>query len=185
MARKRGNKAPIKGDFGWVRGQVRKNQIIGIFDLVGFTTNDSNDDLLAAVKSMEVQIGLVIGREDYAWDERDRGGHAIEAQQNEILTTGNGETHRIQGAHRSIVFGEADDFNRNVLYPVHIMLTPATDCLIVSTTRGMVHGRLQLDIRGSRTARCLRSRRSALSKEYIKIEPITSIDMPLTMPPMA
>lgn len=84
-------KAYIKGDFGHVRTQIRREEVVGIFDLVGFTDIDSNDGLLAAVKSMETQISLVIGREDYAWDERERGGFALEAKQNEILLRSTGD----------------------------------------------------------------------------------------------
>lgn len=70
-------KVYIRGDFGNVRTHIRREEVVGIFDLVGFTDIDSNDGLLAAVKSMETQISLVIGREDYAWDERERGGFCL------------------------------------------------------------------------------------------------------------
>ncbi len=94
-------KSYIKGDFGHVRTQIRKEQVVGIFDLVGFTDLESNDGLLAAVKSMETQISLAIGREDYAWDERERGGFALEAKQNEILLRSTGDGY-------FIAFSEAD-----------------------------------------------------------------------------
>ena len=94
----------VKGDFGAVRRQLRRDQIVGIFDLVGFTDADSNDELLAAVKAMETQIGLVIEREDYAWDERERGGRSFEAKQNEILirSTGDGYIIAFSQADKSI-----------------------------------------------------------------------------------
>ncbi|MCH9052984.1 MAG: adenylate/guanylate cyclase domain-containing protein [Proteobacteria bacterium] len=95
-------KAYIKGDFGNVRTHIRREEVVGIFDLVGFTDIDSNDGLLAAVKSMETQISLVIGREDYAWDERERGGLALEAKQNEILLRSTGDGY-------FIAFSQADN----------------------------------------------------------------------------
>ena len=95
-------KSYIKGDFGHVRTHIRKEQVVGVFDLVGFTDLNSNDGLLAAVKSMETQISLVIGREDYAWDERERGGDALEAKQNDILLRSTGDGY-------FIAFSQADN----------------------------------------------------------------------------
>lgn len=92
---------PIKGDFGSVRRHIRRDQVVGIFDLVGFTDQESNDDLLAAVKAMETQIGLVIESEDYAWDDRERGGRALERNTNEILLRSTGDGY-------FIAFSQAD-----------------------------------------------------------------------------
>ena len=91
MSKNRETKTSFKGDFGHVRTHIRRNQIVGFFDLVAYTDHKSNDDLLAAVKAMETQIGIVITREDYAWDDRLRGGRSLEAPQNEILLRPTGD----------------------------------------------------------------------------------------------
>jgi len=92
---------PIIGDFGWRRTYVRREQVVGIFDLVGFTDIESNKGLFAAVRSMETQIEMEIGEEDYSWDDRERGGRSVEAKHNEILLRPTGDGY-------IIAFSEAD-----------------------------------------------------------------------------
>ena len=65
-----GKKAPsadtdFKGDFGANKKAVTKNQVVGIFDLVGFSRLDSNKDLVSAVRAMETNIELALGDEYY------------------------------------------------------------------------------------------------------------------------
>ena len=91
MSRKRPSAdADFKGDFGWVKRAITRTQVVGIFDLVGFSTHDSNKDLVSAVRTMETRIELAIG-DEYYWAERERSADALESPLNEILLRSTGD----------------------------------------------------------------------------------------------
>lgn len=50
----------LTGDFGYPKRLVEKEQIIGIYDLVGFTQIDSNKGLVTAVRAMQTAMELVL-----------------------------------------------------------------------------------------------------------------------------
>ena len=77
-----------KGDFGFNRRAVSRDQVVGIFDLVGFSKVESNKDLVSAVRAMQTSIELALG-DDYWWAERDTGG--FEAAHNEVLLRSTGD----------------------------------------------------------------------------------------------
>lgn len=77
-----------RGDFGLSDRPVEKQQVVGIFDLVGFSSNKSNDDLVAAVSSMDTRIKLGLGS-TYFWGDRTLGGW--EADRNEVLLRSTGD----------------------------------------------------------------------------------------------
>ena len=81
-----------EGDFGWTKHPVQKDQVVGIFDLVGFSSHRSNDDLVAAVAYMDSRIKLGLGS-TYVWAERQRGGW--EADRNEVLLRSTGDGYAI------------------------------------------------------------------------------------------
>ena len=78
----------FRGDFGWAKQPVAKDQVVGIFDLVAFSARESNDDLVAAVAAMEMRIRLALGK-DYFWGERTLGGW--ESDRNEVLLRSTGD----------------------------------------------------------------------------------------------
>ena len=78
----------FKGDFGFNRKAVTRSQVVGIFDLVGFSKVESNKDLVLAVRAMETSIELAFDGE-YWWAERDTGG--FEAARNEVLLRSTGD----------------------------------------------------------------------------------------------
>ncbi len=78
----------FKGDFGFNRKAVRRDQVVGIFDLVGFSKVESNKDLVSAVRAMETGIELALG-DDYWWADRDTEG--FEAAHNEVLLRSTGD----------------------------------------------------------------------------------------------
>lgn len=82
--------ADFKGDFGWVKRAIPKEQVVAIFDLVGFTTLDSNKDLVSAVRAMETGIELALG-DTYYWGERERSDRALESPLNELLLRSTGD----------------------------------------------------------------------------------------------
>ena len=81
----------FKGDFGFNRRAVTKSQVVGIFDLVGFSKVESNNDLVSAVRAMEtsIEIALVDLGDDYWWAERTTAG--FEAAHNELLLRSTGD----------------------------------------------------------------------------------------------
>lgn len=76
------------GDFGLPRRPITRKQVVGIFDLVGFTDLASNKDLNHAVQTMESELTYVLN-EEYNWDERTRGG--VEKVTNHILLRSTGD----------------------------------------------------------------------------------------------
>ena len=85
MAKK--DKDKYRADFGYPAKPIKKDQVVGIFDLVGFSSNKSNDDLVAAVSSMNTRIQL--GLTDYYWAER--GRNRLESDRNEVLLRSTGD----------------------------------------------------------------------------------------------
>lgn len=77
------------GDFGLPRRPIARSQVVGIFDLVGFTNLDSNKDLLHAVRTMETQLELVFEREEFFWGDLDR--KCIEMTRNTLLLSSTGD----------------------------------------------------------------------------------------------
>ena len=45
-----------KGDFGLPKRQVAIQHVVAIFDIVGFTSLDSNDDLFTDVSALQTQL---------------------------------------------------------------------------------------------------------------------------------
>ena len=125
------SRKPIQGDFGYIQTQRRRQQVVGIFDLVGFTDLESNDELLSAVRAMETQIGLEIEREDYAWDDRERGGSALEKQENEILIRSTGDGY-------FIAFSRADKELEvlNCLVNIHKRIMKKVDKVKLGVNKG-------------------------------------------------
>lgn len=80
----------FKGDFGWVRKAMTKDQVVGIFDLVGFTTHKSNKELVTAVRAMETAIELTLG-DVYYWAEKEPSHEGLESPLNEILLRSTGD----------------------------------------------------------------------------------------------
>lgn len=80
-----GKNPKTKSDFGYPRRSRKRNNIVGIFDLAGFTSLESNEDLVQAVRTLETQIEFVFDS-DYWRDERQRGGaleYVVAFSQNE------------------------------------------------------------------------------------------------------
>ena len=86
MAKKK--KDDYHADFGYTLNPINKDQVVGIFDLVGFSTKNSNDDLVATVADMEMRIKLGLGK-DYHWGER--GKDKWESDRNEVLLRSTGD----------------------------------------------------------------------------------------------
>ena len=74
----------FKGDFGWNKRAIKRNQVVGIFDLVGFSTHDSNMDLVSAVRAMETSIELSLG-DVYYWAEKEREGFESPLNENRFV----------------------------------------------------------------------------------------------------
>lgn len=76
------------GDFGKRKRIVNKTQIVGIYDLVGFSSLNSNRELVSTVKIMETQIELVLSPR-FTW-----GATTIEGEEPEndiwLSSTGDG-----------------------------------------------------------------------------------------------
>lgn len=83
------------GDFGYSKKSISENQIVGIYDLVGFTTLDSNDELVTAVRTMEGQLELKLKK--YYWDEKTTKG--IEKNENQILLRPTGDGYILAFSH--------------------------------------------------------------------------------------
>ena len=86
MAKKK--KDDYQGDFGFTKTPIMKDQVVGIFELVGFSSKNSNADLVAAVSNMDMRIKLGLGSE-YYWGER--GKDKWESDRNEILLRSTGD----------------------------------------------------------------------------------------------
>ena len=81
-------KAAERGDFGLPRRAVSRNQIVGIFDLVGFTDLSSNRELVNAVRTMETQLELTL-EPLYYWGDTTKDGE--EKSTNNILLRSTGD----------------------------------------------------------------------------------------------
>ena len=81
-------KEAYRGDFGYTDKPIPKEQVVGIFDLVGFSSQKSNDDLVSAVSYMDTRIKLGLGGR-YFWGERTRGGW--ESDRNGVLLRSTGD----------------------------------------------------------------------------------------------
>ena len=62
-----------KGDFGLPRRRFECDQVVGIYDLVGFTELPSNKDLVQAVSMLETELELKLSN-NYYWGEIDPQG---------------------------------------------------------------------------------------------------------------
>ena len=78
----------ITGDFGFPKRPISRNQVVAIFDLIGFTDAASNMELVTSVVVMEKQLELVMDPHFY-WDERTRG--QMEGSRNDILLRSTGD----------------------------------------------------------------------------------------------
>jgi len=76
------------GDFGYPLKLHQKDQVVGIFDLVGFTQIGSNKGLLHAVKTMQTAMEVVL-TEYFHWGELDKRGN--ESATNDILLRSTGD----------------------------------------------------------------------------------------------
>lgn len=81
------NKTTI-GDFGLPRRPVKRTQVVGIFDLVGFTDLDSNKELYHAVRILEDELTDRFD-EHYYWDDRTKG--LTESPINNLLLRSTGD----------------------------------------------------------------------------------------------
>lgn len=78
------------GDFGFPSKMHYKTQIVGIYDLVGYTDLTSNRDLVNAVRSMETELELKLS-EEYWWGDKQKGGGKEKPTNNVLLrSTGDG-----------------------------------------------------------------------------------------------
>jgi len=50
----------LSGDFGYPKRLIEKEQIVGIYDLVGFTKINSNKGLVTSVRAMQTAMELVL-----------------------------------------------------------------------------------------------------------------------------
>ena len=87
----------VRGDFGLPRDPVSKQQVVGIYDLVGFTKHVSNEDLITAVSTMELQVKLVVSPK-YYWDERKKRIDQ-EGTENQVLVRSTGDGYFIAFSH--------------------------------------------------------------------------------------
>lgn len=78
-----------KGDFGIPRQMFFKTQIVGIYDLVGFTDLASNRDLVNAVRMIEAELNMKLS-EEYYWGDRTRGGTEKDTNNVLLRSTGDG-----------------------------------------------------------------------------------------------
>ena len=83
-----GTTAKDVGDFGLSKRWREREQIVGIYDLVGYTDLDSNRDLMQAVKMLETALHLHLSP-TFHWDERAVGGD--EKSTNDILLRSTGD----------------------------------------------------------------------------------------------
>ena len=79
-----------RGDFGLPRRAISRPHVVGIYDLVGFTDLESNDELLNAVRTMQTQLELVFEREEFYWGDIDRHGYEKETNTLLLRSTGDG-----------------------------------------------------------------------------------------------
>ena len=77
-----------KGDFGLPRQSIEYNQVVGIYDLVGFTQLPSNKDLVQAVTMLETELRLELS-DDFYWGETDNQGE--EEKVNDVLLRSTGD----------------------------------------------------------------------------------------------
>ena len=80
---------PERGDFGYPYKKHSKKQVVGIFDLVGFTALDSNRDLVQAVSTLEIELDMALSTEFY-WGDRAVGGREKETNNVLLRSTGDG-----------------------------------------------------------------------------------------------
>lgn len=98
-----------KGDFGLPRRQELRNQIVAIYDLVGFTSLKSNKELLGAVREIEHELQVDLWN-DYEWDEKMKG---VETYDNTILLRSTGDGY-------IIAFSELEDDMRALRHLTNI-----------------------------------------------------------------
>jgi len=79
---------PKTGDFGLPGKLVQKDQIIGIFDLVDFTSLESNRDLVEAVQGLDTAIKLIL-EDKFYFGEMDRARN--ESSRNDIWLRSTGD----------------------------------------------------------------------------------------------
>lgn len=88
----------VKGDFYLPgRDPVPRIQVVGIYDLVGFTKHVSNDELITAISTIEMQVKLVVSRK-YWWDERTKKLDQ-ESVLNQVLVRSTGDGYFIAFSH--------------------------------------------------------------------------------------
>ena len=77
-----------KGDFGLPRRRFECDQVVGIYDLVGFTELPSNKDLVQAVSMLETELELKLS-DNFYWGEIDPQGD--ETVMNDVLLRSTGD----------------------------------------------------------------------------------------------
>ena len=78
-----------KGDFGLPRRRFEGEQVVGIYDLVGFTQLPSNKDLVQAVSMLETELELRLSGNFY-WGEIDPQGDETGVNDVLLRSTGDG-----------------------------------------------------------------------------------------------
>ena len=105
-----------KSDFGLPRRLFESEQVVGIYDLVGFTQLPSNKDLVQAVSMLETELKLTLSDEFY-WGETDPQGD--ETAQNDLLLRSTGDGY-------VLAFSQKVDtrLTLNILTEIHKRLQP-------------------------------------------------------------
>jgi len=97
-------------DFGFPAKKVEKEQIVGVFDLVGFTSMGSNKALVRAVDVLETEMGLILGPH-FHWGEMDK--RELESARNDILLISTGDGY-------AVVFSEGMNDPKALQYLVEL-----------------------------------------------------------------
>ncbi len=101
---------PTSGDFGLPSKLVQRDQIIGIFDLVDFTSLESNRDLVEAVQALDTAIKLIL-EDKFHFGEMDRARD--ESSRNDIWLRSTGDGY-------IIAFSQGMDSEEGLNYLVDI-----------------------------------------------------------------
>jgi len=84
-----GTSARDVGDFGRTKRLREREQVVGIYDLVDYTSLDSNRDLVQAVTMLETELKLHL-TPVFHWDERKLGGDEKSTNDIFLRSTGDG-----------------------------------------------------------------------------------------------
>lgn len=121
-----------KGDFGYSNRPYQKEQVVGIFDLVGFTKIDFNDGLVQAVKSMQTAMEVVL-TPYFHWGELNR--REEESYNNDILLRSTGDGYVVafsQGKNDSDALRYLTELHKKIKkqHPVNLGINKGSNYII-------------------------------------------------------